>query len=117
MISKKINIVFKYDKYHNLCNYVERNITGDLLALYTYNYKNQSMIRFDRENQIRIFTQYDEPCKLVQKYDSGESWIKIVPFENNINEYQNPKIKKQFALNNENQIVRFSFQQYLIQDF
>jgi len=114
MNSKKIKYIFKYDKHNNLYSYVEKDLNQNLLSLYTFNYKNNSMIRFDKENKLRIFTQYDETCKLVQRFEAGESWIKSVPIDNNSYVYQNPKIKKQFAINNDNQIVRFSFQQYIL---
>ena len=71
------------------------------------------MIRYDKENKLRIFVQFDEPCKLVQNFEAGESWVKSVPEGQSVYQHNNPKIKKQFALNNENQIVRFGFQQYL----
>lgn len=114
MSSKKNHYVFKYDKHNNLCNYVEKDSKDNLLSLFTYNYKNHSLIRYDKDNQLRIFIQFDEPCKLIQKFEAGESWVKSIPIDQNINQYQNPKIKKQFALNHENQIVRFGFQQYLV---
>lgn len=114
--SKKNNYVFKYNKQNNLYSYIERDSSQNLLSLYTFNYKNYSMIRYDKDNQLRIFIQFDEPCKLVHKFEAGESWVKSIPEDHTIFQYQNPKIKKQFALNNENQIVRFGFQQYLATD-
>ncbi len=117
MKSIKNQHVFKYDKHNNLYAYVESDYNGNLLSLYTFNYKNNSMIRYDKLNQLRFFTQYDEPCKMIQKFDSGESWIKCIPINNNFYIYNNPKIKKQFAINNDNQIVKFSFQQHLMIDY
>lgn len=111
--SKKSHFVFKYNKQNCLYSYVERDMSQNLLSLYTYNYKNHSMIRYDKENKLRIFVQFDEPCKLVQNFEAGESWVKSVPEGQSVYQHNNPKIKKQFALNNENQIVRFGFQQYL----
>lgn len=117
MAKKKNKYVFKYDKHNNLCNYIEKDSNSNLLSLFTYNYKINSLVRYDRDSKLRIFTQFDEPCKLVHKFEAGESWVKSIPLNQHINQYQNPKIKKQFALNNENQIVRFGFQQHLVSDF
>ena len=117
MNSKKNTYIFKYDKYNNLYNYVEKHSTGNILSFYSYNYKNNSMIRYDKDTKTRVFTQYDESCKLVHRFEAGESWVKSVPINDNSYIYQNPKIKKQFAVNHENKIVRFSVQQYLMIDF
>ncbi len=117
MGSNKNNYIFKYDKHNNLYAYVEKDSSDNLLSIYTFNYKNNSLIRYDKQSNLRFFTQYDEECKMIQKFDSGESWVKCIPVNNNFYIYNNPKIKKQFALNSENQIVKFSFQQYLMQDY
>jgi hypothetical protein len=85
------------------------------MSLYVYNYKNNSLVRYDKDNQLRIFTQFDERCKLVQKFEAGESWVKSIPFDDEINNYKNPKIKKQFAVNIKNQVVRFGFQSSVIE--
>ena len=114
MSSSKNSYVFKYDKHKNLYNYAERDNLKNLLALYTLNYKKNLMLRYDKDNNVRVFTQFDEPCKLVQKFEAGESWVKSVPVGETIYNYQNPKIKKQFALNDKDQLVSFGFQQDLI---
>ena len=111
MNSNKNKYVFKYDKHNNLYSYIERSFSKSLISLYTYNYKNNSMIRYDKDNQLRIFTQYDEPCKLVQRFEAGESWVKSVPFNQTIYAHQSPKIKKQFAL--KTFLVFHNFQQLL----
>jgi hypothetical protein len=116
-INKKTNnkFIFKYDKYNNLYSYVERDSLKNIMSLYVYNYKNNSLVRYDKDNQLRIFTQFDERCKLVQKFEAGESWVKSIPFDDEINNYKNPKIKKQFAVNIKNQVVRFGFQSSVIE--
>lgn len=116
-MAKNKSLIFKYDKTNNLQNYVEKDPDGKVLAMYSYNYKNNCMVKYDKENQIRIFTQYDEPCKLTHRFEAGESWVKSVPILDNSYIFHSPKIKKQFAMNNENQIVRFSVQQHLMNDF
>ena len=115
--NKKTNnkFIFKYDKYNNLYSYVERDSLKNIMSLYVYNYKNNSLVRYDKDNQLRIFTQFDERCKLVQKIEAGESWVKSIPFDDEINNYKNPKIKKQFAVNIKNQVVRFGFQSSVIE--
>ena len=115
--NKKTNnkFIFKYDKYNNLYSYVERDSLKNIMSLYVYNYKNNSLVRYDKDNQLRIFTQFDERCKLVQKFEAGESWVKSIPFDDEINNYKNPKIKKQFAVNIKNHVVRFGFQSSVIE--
>ena len=115
--NKKTNnkFIFKYDKYNNLYSYVERDSLKNIMSLYVYNYKNNSLVRYDKDNQLRIFTQFDERCKLVQKFEAGESWVKSIPFDDEINNYKNPKIKKQSAVNIKNQVVRFGFQSSVIE--
>ncbi len=104
----KSTFVFKYDKKNNLINYIERSPKNEIIAYYSYNHKNNGMLKYDHVNKFRIFNQFESPCKLVQRFEGGESWIRAVAVTDNEYSLTYPKIKKQFALNQENQIVKFS---------
>lgn len=114
---KKTTFVFKYDKNKNLYAYLEKDAKFRIKSYYTFNYKNNSMIKYDSINKLRIFNQFELPCKLVHRFEAEESWIRAVSIESNAYNLTYPKIKKQFALNNENQIVKFSIQQQLLQQW
>lgn len=109
--------VLKYDKNKNLYNYIEKDSKFKINNYYNYNYKNDSVVKYDSINKIRIFSQFESPGKLVHLFEAGESWIKAVSIESDSYNVQFPKIKKQFALNSENQIVKFSIHQQLLEQW
>ena len=113
-LKNKSTFVFKYDKNNNLTNYIERNQKNQIISYYSFNYKNNSMLKYDQVNKLRIFNQFEFPCKLVHRFEAGESWIRAVSLDDNEFSLTYPKIKKQFALNNENQVVKFSVQMQLL---
>ena len=117
MSNHKISYIFKYDKQHNLYNYVEHDQSNNVLSYYNMNNKNNSLTRYDRVNQLRVLIQYEEPCKLVHRFEAGESWVRAVSLTSTSTNLIFPKMKKQFAINNENQIVRFSVNPYLLEQW
>lgn len=114
---KNKNYVFKYDIHGNLYNYLEKEKSSNITAYYNYNYKNDTLLRYDNKNKLRIFNQFDSPCKLMHRFEAGESWIKVVSRDSNIHNLVLPKIKKHFALNNEDQVVKFSIQEHVLEQF
>ncbi len=110
----KSTFVFKYDKKNNLVNYLERDSSFKILSYYSYNHKNNSLLKYDYVSRLRILSQFEEQCKLVHRFEGGESWIRAVSTSDSALNLSYPKIKKQFALNSENQIVRFSAPQQLL---
>ncbi len=114
---KNRNYVFKYDIHNNLYNYLEKERTGKVSAYYSYNYKNDTLLRYDSNNKLRIFNQFDSPCKLTHRFEAGESWIRVVTRESNIQNLNLPKIKKHFAINSENQVVKFNIQEHVLEQF
>lgn len=117
MSNRKMNYIFKYDKQNNLYNYVEHDQANNVYCYYHFNSKNNTLIRYDKQNQLRIFMQYEEPCKLVHRFEAGESWIRAVSLNSTPDKLIFPKMKKQFALNNENHVVRFSVNPYLLEQW
>lgn len=114
---KSKSYVFKYDKSKNLYNYIEKDAKFNIKNYFNYNYKNDSLIKYDSTNRIRIFNQFETPGKLIHRFEAGESWIKAVSAESDNFNIEFPKIKKQFALNSENQIVKFSIHQQLLEQW
>ncbi len=114
---KNKQFIFKYDKQMNLYSYVERNKKQTIYAYYNFNYKNNSLVRYDDINKLRVISQFESPCKLVHRFEAGESWVKVVHADENSMNLTYPKIKKQFALNNENQIVKFSIPTKLLEQW
>ena len=110
----KSTYVFKYDKKQNLIYYVERDNKNNIIAYYSFNHHNNSMLRYDKINKLRIFNQFEVPCKLVHRFEAGESFVRAVSMDENEYSLTYPKIKKQFALNQKNQIVKFSVQPQLL---
>ncbi len=115
MKNKKTIYIFQYDKHNNLNYYAEKTTSDKLISYYNYNYTTNSLIRYDPINKLRIFQQFDENCKLVHRFEAGESWIKVVPISMGQHDLAFPKVKKQFALNNDNEVVKFSIP-HLIMD-
>ncbi len=109
--------IFKYDRNRNLCNYIEKDSKNHIKSYYAYNYRNNSLVRYDNVSKLRIFNQFEIPCKLVQRYEGNESWVRAVSIESTAVALTYPKVKKQFALNSENQIVKFSIQQQLLEQW
>jgi len=107
--------VFKYDKHHNLYNYVEYDRkNNNLINYYNFNYKNNSVIKYDTKNKIKIFNQFEVPTKLVHRFEAGESWIRPATMDSDPFNVTFPKVKKQFAVNFDNQIVGFSVNEQII---
>jgi hypothetical protein len=113
----KVNYVFKYDKNNNLSNYIERDSKNQIKSYYAYNYSKNSLIRYDSVNKLRIFNQFEMPCKLVHRFEAGESWVRAVTLNSDSFTMTFPKVKKQFALNSDNQIVKFSIQHQLLEQW
>lgn len=114
---KNTTYVLKYDKDKNLHHYIEKDLKSNIKAFYSFNYKNNSLVKYDSINKIRIFNQFDGSCKLVHRFEAGESWIKAVLFDSSPHNLTYPKVRKQFALNSENQIVKFSIHQQLLEQW
>lgn len=114
---KNKNYVFKYDIHNNLYNFLEREGVSNIAAFYSYNYKNDTLLRYDNKNKLRIFNQFDSPCKLVHRFEAGESWPRVLSRDSNVHSLNLPKIKKHFALNNDNQVVKFSIQEHVLEQF
>jgi hypothetical protein len=114
---KTSSYVFKYDKNKNLCNYIEKDSKNNIKSYYAYNYRTNSMVKYDSVNKLRILNQFGVPCKLVHRMEAGESWVRAVEFNSDAFAHTFPKIKKQFALNSDNQIVKFSIQHQLLEQW
>lgn len=114
---KTTNYVFKYDKNKNLYNYIEKDSKSNLNSYYAFNYKTNSLVKYDSVNKLRVFNQFEFECKLTHKFEGGESWVRPVLVSDDSYSLTYPKIKKQFALNSENQIVRFSIQHQLLEQW
>ncbi len=113
----KIKYVFKYDKKNNLCKYVEKTYGGKVINYYKFNYKRNLLTKFDCKQKIKFLIEFYEPCKLVHRFEAGESWIKPVPLSCDSTSMFLPKIKSNFALNEENQIISYNINQGLLKNW
>ena len=93
---------------------MEKNSKNNIRAYYAYNYRKNSLLKYDVVNNLRIINQFETPCKLVHRFEGGESWVRAVSVDSSATSLTYPKIKKQFALNNEDQVVKFSIQSQLL---
>lgn len=113
----KINYVLKYDKKGFLYKYVEKTSGGKIINFYSFNYKKNMLTKYDKKQQIKILIEFYEPCKLVQRFEGGESWVKPVPISCNSTSMFLPKIKKNFTINQDNQIISFNVNQGLLKNW
>lgn len=106
--------LFKYDKHKNLYHYVERDSKNNLVNYYNFNYKNNALVKYNNTEKIKIFNQFESPCKLIHRFEAGISWIKPVTVDSVEKSITYPKVKKQFAVNLENQVVTFSVSEQIV---
>ena len=104
----KINYVFKYDKKNFLYKYVEKNSGGKVINYYSFNHRKNTLTKYNSKDKLKYLVEFYEPCKLVHRFEAGESWVKIVPDNCDSTSMFLPKIKKNFAINQDNQIVSYS---------
>jgi len=97
----KIKYVFKYDKKGFLYKYVEKTSGGKVINFYNFNYNKNVLTKYDQKQKIKILIEFYEPCKL--SCDSTSMFL--------------PKIKKNFAINEENQIISFNVNKGLLKNW
>lgn len=113
----KINYTLKYDKRGFLYKYVEKTAGGKIVSFYNFNYKKNILTRYDFQQKLRFLFEFYEPCKLVQRFEGGESWIKPVPLSCESTSMFLPRIKKKIAINEENQIVTVNVSKGLLKNW
>lgn len=113
----KINYVLKYDKKGQLYKYVEKNAGGKIVNFYSFNYKKNLLIKYDLRNRLKVMVEFYEPCKLVQRFEAGESWVKPVPISCDSTSMFLPKIKRNYAINENNQLVSYTVSKGFIKNW
>lgn len=113
----KIDYILKYDKKGFLYKYVEKTKSGKIVNFYHFNYKKNLLIRYDFKQKLKILIEFYEPCKLVQRFEGGESWIKPVPMSCDSTSMFLPKIKKKFAINKDNQLISINVNGNLLKNW
>lgn len=113
----KIKYVFKYDKKGFLYKYVEKTAGGKVINFYNFNYKKNILTKYDQKQKLKILIEFYEPCKLVHRFEAGESWIKPVPLSCDSTSMFLPKIKKNFAINEGNQIISYNVNKGLLKNW
>ena len=68
--------VMKYDKQDNLYCYIERNKKGRILSY--FNLTNNRLIRYDAQSKYKYLIDYNETCRLVQRFMESESWVTVL---------------------------------------
>jgi hypothetical protein len=113
----KISYTLKYDKKGFLYKYVEKTASGKIVNFYSFNYKRNLLTKYDFKQKLRVLVEFYEPCKLVHRFEAGESWIKPVPVSCESTSMFLPKIKRNIAINDENQIVTINVSKGLLRNW
>lgn len=104
----KISYLLKYDKKGQLYKYVEKNASGKIVNFYNFNYKKNLLVKYDIKTKHKVMVEFYEPCKLVHRFEAGESWVKPVPISCDSTSMFLPKIKKNYAVTENNQMVSYT---------
>lgn len=78
--------IFKYDKEGNLYNYIELGRKEEMLCFCSF--KNNVLIRYMKDENYKSLTKFKENCKMVHRFEAGESWVSILKINDGTSEIE-----------------------------
>jgi hypothetical protein len=101
MAKSRSQYIFKYNKEGHLYNYIELSSIEKIISY--FNLKDNKLIRFDRNSQIKQLITFKSNVKLKQKFMAGESFISVFNLNDNENvQYNMPEKEKEITLVKDN---------------